>query len=327
MGQFQRWTFGNTEVIALQDTWSRLRPDYFFPDADPAAFGRYGEHLMEGGRMALSHTAWLIASGGRTILVDTGIGYRPGPLPVREEASLPAVLVEAGVRAEEVDTVVFTHLHYDHVGWNTVEQGDGLAPLFPNARHIVQQREWDYWTSPEADPMAAPDRAAGARPAAGAGADRLRGGGARGHAGGGDGADAGAHAGPRVVPADGAGGVGAVPGRRGALADAGDGGALVRGRRPRPGDGAGVAADAVGPVAAGRGAGGVESLPVPGAGPGRRGGGRASLGGAGGGRVDQVRAMMSPSAPMVIAVESAMVAYMRRSSWNRAVVNVVSWRA
>ena len=34
MGQFQRWTFGNTEVIALQDTWSRLRPDYFFPDAD-----------------------------------------------------------------------------------------------------------------------------------------------------------------------------------------------------------------------------------------------------------------------------------------------------
>ena len=160
MGQFQKWTFGNTEVIALQDTWSRLRPDYFFPDADPAAFGRYGEHLMDGGRMALSHTAWLIASGGRTILVDTGVGFRPGPLPVREEASLPTVLVEAGVRADEVDTVVFTHLHYDHVGWNTVERDGAPAPLFPNARHIVQQREWDYWASPEANPMAAPDRAA-----------------------------------------------------------------------------------------------------------------------------------------------------------------------
>lgn len=160
MGRFQRWTFGDTELIAVQDTWSRLRPDYFFPAVDPAAFGAYPEHLVDNGRMVLSHTCWLIVSGGRTILVDTGIGSRPlSGLPVNEEPALPRVMVEAGVAPEEVDTVVFTHLHFDHTGWNTVDREGAPAPLFAKARHVVQQAEWDYWLAPEADPMAASDRA------------------------------------------------------------------------------------------------------------------------------------------------------------------------
>lgn len=159
MGQFQKWTFGNTELVALQDTWSRLRPDYFFPDVEAGLFAGYPEYLMENGRMAMSFTSWLIVSGGQTILVDTGIGNRPQDrLPVQEEAVLPQVLVEAGVRPEEVDTVVFTHLHFDHVGWNTEDRDGAPVPLFANARHLIQQTEWDYWNSAEANPMAAPDR-------------------------------------------------------------------------------------------------------------------------------------------------------------------------
>ena len=161
MGQFQRWTFGNAELIAVQDTWSRLRPDYFFPEVDPAGFAAYPQHLVENGRMMLSHTCWLISSAGKTILVDTGMGSRPlSGLPVEEAPALPSVLVAAGVSPEAVDVVVFTHLHFDHTGWNTVDREGAPAPLFPNARHVVQQLEWDYWLQAGADAMAASDRAA-----------------------------------------------------------------------------------------------------------------------------------------------------------------------
>ena len=46
----------------------------------------------------------------------------------------------------EVDTVVYTHLHFDHTGWTTIDDNGAAVPLFPNARHVVQQTEWDYWT-------------------------------------------------------------------------------------------------------------------------------------------------------------------------------------
>ena len=149
MGRFQKWTIGKAELIALEDTWARLRPDYFFPDVEPGAFDAYPQWLMENGRLAMSITCWLIASEGKTILVDTGIGGRPVDFPIQREPELPSVLVEAGVRPEEVDLVVFSHLHFDHTGWNTVDRAGQLAPLFPKARHVIQQREWDYWLETE----------------------------------------------------------------------------------------------------------------------------------------------------------------------------------
>ena len=61
--------------------------------------------------------------------------------------------------------MVFTHLHFDHTGWNTVDSDGGdragkPTPMFPNARHVVQQAEWDYWLSPDADAIGTGDRAA-----------------------------------------------------------------------------------------------------------------------------------------------------------------------
>ena len=169
MGRFQKWTFGNAELIAVQDTWARLRPDYFFPAVDPVGFDDYPQWLMPNGRLAMSITSWLIASGGKTILVDTGIGSRPTQFPIQEEPALPQVMVEAGVRPEEVDLVIFTHLHFDHTGWNTEDRDGKPAPMFPNARHVVQQGEWDYWLTPEADAIGTGDRAAVLDPLAQAG--------------------------------------------------------------------------------------------------------------------------------------------------------------
>src|SRR5690606_31011497 len=59
-------------------------------------------------------------------------------------------MAAAGVSPEEIDIVLNTHLHVDHVGWNTVDDGDGGQRIFfPNAEFWVQRQEWDYWMTPE----------------------------------------------------------------------------------------------------------------------------------------------------------------------------------
>ena len=59
------------------------------------------------------------------------------------------------MRPADIDLVVFTHLHLDHIGWNTVDKNGTPVPLFPNARHIVQRVEWDYWTQVDTNERAA----------------------------------------------------------------------------------------------------------------------------------------------------------------------------
>ena len=147
MSKLHRMSIGDAELVALQDTWALIPPADFFDAVEDGAWNAYPEHLTADGHLTVSLTQWLIRSAGRTILVDTGIGNRPSVFPTQEEPALPTVLQEAGVGPEEIDLVAFTHLHFDHTGWNTVDQDGTPTPLFPNARHVVQQTEWDYWAS------------------------------------------------------------------------------------------------------------------------------------------------------------------------------------
>ncbi|MFE6050448.1 MBL fold metallo-hydrolase [Kitasatospora sp. NPDC056446] len=83
---------------------------------------------------------WVVRSAGRTVLVDTGVGdgrERPGtPMFHRREGHFPELLA-AGVRPEDVDAVVNTHLHADHVGWNTTGKDGSWVPTFPNAEYYL----------------------------------------------------------------------------------------------------------------------------------------------------------------------------------------------
>ncbi|GAA4098839.1 MBL fold metallo-hydrolase [Streptomyces hundungensis] len=85
---------------------------------------------------------WVLRSGGRTVLVDTNVGNgreRPSmPMFHHRNTDFLGQLAAAGVRPEDVDVVVNTHLHADHVGWNTVGQGPGTwVPAFPNATYLM----------------------------------------------------------------------------------------------------------------------------------------------------------------------------------------------
>ncbi|MEO3809187.1 MBL fold metallo-hydrolase [Sphaerisporangium sp. B11E5] len=92
---------------------------------------------------------WVLRSAGRTILVDTGIGndkYRPYfPLMSYLRTDFLDRLAAIGVRPGDVDLVINTHVHADHVGWNTVLDNGNWVPTFPNARYLINKADADYW--------------------------------------------------------------------------------------------------------------------------------------------------------------------------------------
>lgn len=117
-----------------------LAPDFWTP-ADDA----YRCHIQ----------TWVLRSEGKTILVDTGIGND------RERPQIPqfgglktdylARLRQAGVEPEEVDVVVNTHIHYDHVGWNTELRDGQWVPTFPNATYLIP-RDDNLYFDPDGPP-------------------------------------------------------------------------------------------------------------------------------------------------------------------------------
>ncbi|MEO8725947.1 MAG: MBL fold metallo-hydrolase [Acidobacteriaceae bacterium] len=102
----------------------------------------------EQNRIACGTNSVLVRGGGRTVLIETGIGNKLPEKLDRIYAAKHALLTNlevAGVKREEVDTVINSHLHFDHCGWNTFHNGEGkLEVTFPNARYYVQRGEWEH---------------------------------------------------------------------------------------------------------------------------------------------------------------------------------------
>ncbi|WP_432013574.1 MBL fold metallo-hydrolase [Streptomyces cucumeris] len=94
------------------------------------------------------HT-WVVRLAGKIILIDTCVG-NDKPRPAFEfihELSLPYLerLAEVGVEPGDVDYVMCTHLHLDHVGWNTRLVGDRWVPTFPHAEYIFSRDDYAHW--------------------------------------------------------------------------------------------------------------------------------------------------------------------------------------
>jgi glyoxylase-like metal-dependent hydrolase (beta-lactamase superfamily II) len=96
-------------------------------------------------RIRLGLNSAIVRTGGHTVLIETGIGNKLTPKMQRifeNQTLLPASLAAAGIRPDEVDIVINTHLHFDHCGWNTTLNADGsVTPTFPNARYFAHAGE------------------------------------------------------------------------------------------------------------------------------------------------------------------------------------------
>lgn len=121
-------------------------------------------------RILLGLNTLVVRTGRQTMVIETGVGNKMSA-KMREihenQELLPASLAAAGVKPEEVDVVINTHLHFDHCGWNTTLQDDGsVTPTFPNARYFAHRGEVEHghlqldrdrvsYLSPNYDPLIA----------------------------------------------------------------------------------------------------------------------------------------------------------------------------
>ena len=132
-----------------------LEVQSFIPDADQAVVEANRDWLMPrfiepaSNKIILNIQSYILRTPRHTILVDTCVGNdkpRPGR-PMFDRLSLPylADLAAAGVRPEEVDFVLCTHLHVDHAGWNTQLINGRWVPTFPNAKYIFARTEYEFW--------------------------------------------------------------------------------------------------------------------------------------------------------------------------------------
>lgn len=138
----ERVDVGDVTVVALVDNVQAYPASAVYPNAGDAL--RELRHYLDAqGNVVLNFAAFLLIDGDRRILVDTGWGPE-------HQGKLLEELTAAKVRPEEVDTVVFTHLHGDHTGWNFDRAS--RTPLFSKARYLVPRADWEHYASQEPPP-------------------------------------------------------------------------------------------------------------------------------------------------------------------------------
>ena len=137
---------GNVEIVAVLDSSMVAPCSAMFPTVASDAWAPHSEHLTgDGSQLTLSISSFVVRGGGKTTLVDTGLGAKDRPF--FGNGRLLDALAELGIRPEDVDVVLATHIHVDHVGGHTTKKGDGYAPAFPRAMHVFTRAEWEYWTA------------------------------------------------------------------------------------------------------------------------------------------------------------------------------------
>ena len=146
---------GNVKVMLVREILQPVSPEGMYVEPDMAVFEANADWLVphfldDSGDLALSIHALVLESQGQTIMVDTCIGNRPIEM-IPEMGNLGNgfldELAAAGYEPEDIDIVLCTHLHFDHVGWNTILVDGEWVPTFPNARYLFGRTEYEYWDS------------------------------------------------------------------------------------------------------------------------------------------------------------------------------------
>ncbi|MEM7218579.1 MAG: MBL fold metallo-hydrolase [Pseudomonadota bacterium] len=148
----QTWQIGDFRITRVVEMETAGGSRFILPDATRDAVLPM-DWLMphfanEQGQLIMSIHALVIDTGDRRIIVDTCVGNdkeRAIPTWNHLQTSFLEDLSAAGYPPETIDTVMCTHLHVDHVGWNTRLVDGEWLPTFPNARYLIAEKEWAYW--------------------------------------------------------------------------------------------------------------------------------------------------------------------------------------
>ncbi len=164
-----RTSFGDFEITVCSDGTYRLDGGAMF-GVVPKTLWQKRMPADDLNRILLGLNTVVVRTGKHTVLIETGVGNKQSA-KMREingsQELLLHSLAAAGIRPDEVDFVINTHLHFDHCGWNTTLHPDGsITPTFPNARyfaargevehgHLQLERDAVSYLSPNYDPLIA----------------------------------------------------------------------------------------------------------------------------------------------------------------------------
>lgn len=148
----RKWQVGDVEIFRIVELFrEQIDADFMFPECTPETVLRHSwlrpTHATDDGQILLSFQAFVVRAGGRQIMVDTCIGedkYRHAPIFHLRRGDFLDDLAHAGFLPDGIDTVLCTHLHLDHVGWNTRLVEGRWMPTFPNARYLMNEAELDF---------------------------------------------------------------------------------------------------------------------------------------------------------------------------------------
>ncbi|MFW2332613.1 MBL fold metallo-hydrolase [Ilumatobacter sp.] len=154
-----RWRVGDVTITRVEESVTPVPAAYLLPDVTleqiDAQRPWISPFFSDDGEMLLSVHSFVIEAAGTTIVVDTCAGVHDGrPLP-GDPTFLDRLSAEVVGGLDAVDAVVCTHLHFDHIGWNTVRDASGTwVPAFPNARYLITAAELDGFSERDEDDVA-----------------------------------------------------------------------------------------------------------------------------------------------------------------------------
>jgi glyoxylase-like metal-dependent hydrolase (beta-lactamase superfamily II) len=155
------WHVGDVKITRIVELGSNVRtPDFVFRNLSREEVKEQTwlqpHFATTDGRLISSNHAFVIESGTRRIIVDTCLGndkMRKNALWNQRQGSFLQDLETAGYPAGSIDTVLCTHLHVDHVGWNTKLVDGNWIPTFPNAQYLFGRTEWNHWSNENSDQL------------------------------------------------------------------------------------------------------------------------------------------------------------------------------
>lgn len=150
----ERWRVGDVEITRVVESETPIAPKFMFGDTKLEILEKapwlHPLYVTAEGRLVLSVHAFVVDDGHQKIVVDTCVGndkVRNMPFWSQLQGPFLAQLAELGHPAESIDRVLCTHLHVDHVGWNTRLVDGRWVPTFPNARYLFGRTEWEHWSA------------------------------------------------------------------------------------------------------------------------------------------------------------------------------------
>jgi glyoxylase-like metal-dependent hydrolase (beta-lactamase superfamily II) len=158
--EYLSWKVGDASVTRIVESDATVPIYHLLPTAIPARVAAHHAwlqpHFIDNeDQIKISFHSLVIESQGKLIVVDTCIGEHGDPFMPEKPASSSFLqdMARAGFPRKNIDVVLCTHLHYDHVGWNTMQVDGKWTPTFPNARYLFAKIEYDHWRQESDKPL------------------------------------------------------------------------------------------------------------------------------------------------------------------------------